>query len=266
MLNLIKQTLTYKLTAHFLKEVEGWFDTIGYIGGNLWNALIFIFKGCVNFKNTTEQSSKFGIDSLLMTLAMVGITGMIVSLQLSYEMVKQGAGDFVGMLVTVMIIRELGPVMSAFAVTSMVGSSMAAELGTMKVTEQIDAMNVLGVDPIYYLLVPRVIAGFLIMPFVVILSNTVGIIGGMITSNLTSGVSLLNYVESIWRGLSVRDISSSIVKASVFGGLIALISSSIGFKTQGGAREVGQATTKAVVWSFMAIVISDYIISLLFFN
>lgn len=266
MIETLKQTITYKIVRDLSINLRDWFETIGEIGANFLETVKFILKGSIHLRNTMEQSSRFGVDSLLMTLSMVGVSGMIIALQLAYEMVRQGAGHYVGMLVTAMIIREIGPVMGAFAVTSMVGSSIAAELGTMKVSEQIDAMKVLGVNPIYYLIVPRVIAGFLIMPFIIVLANLTGIIGGMLTSNLVSGLSFLNYIDSTSRGVCVKDIYVSLVKASVFGGLIALVSSSIGFKTSGGAKEVGNSTTKAVVWSFIAIVISDYIISLLFFN
>lgn len=262
----LKSTYTYKVLSALASDSIDWFETVGQIGINLVNSLRCVLTGCINFKNTLNQSSIFGVDSLLMTLSMVGISGMIIALQISHEMVKQGAGDYVGMLVTVSIIREIGPVMGSFAVISMVGSSMAAEIGTMKVTEQIDAMKVLGVDPIYFLIVPRVLAGFFIMPFVIILADTAGIVGGMFTSNIVSGLSVLNYVDSVWRGLGEKDIFVSLLKASIFGGIIALISSSMGYKTRGGAMDVGKSTTKAVVWSFVTVVIVNYIISLLFFE
>ena len=265
-IKMFKNTLTYKLLSSLARDSIDWLETLGQIGINLISALRCIATGCINLKNTVNQSAIFGFDSLLMTLSMVGISGMIIALQIAYEMVKQGAGDYVGMLVTVSIIREIGPIMGSFAVISMVGSSMAAEIGTMKVTEQIDAMRVLGVDPIYFLIVPRILAGFFIMPFVIILANTVGIIGGMITTNIVSELSVLNYIDSVWRGLSGKDIFVSLLKACIFGGMIALISSSLGYKTQGGAKDVGMSTTKAVVWSFVAVVVVDYIISLLFFE
>lgn len=265
-INNFKKTYTYKFIAAIAQDSVDWLETIGHIGSNFFKALRCVSTGCINIKNTVHQSSIIGFDSLLMTLLMVGLSGMIIALQISYEMVKQGAGDYVGSLVTIAIIREIGPIMGSFAVISMVGSSMAAEIGTMKVTEQIDAMKVLGIDPIYFLIVPRILAGFFIMPFAIVLANAAGIVGGMITSNIVSGLSVLNYIDSVWSGLSQKDIFVSLLKASIFGGIIALISSSMGYKTQGGAREVGNATTKAVVWSFVTVVIVDYIISLIFFE
>jgi len=273
MLNVIKllrsafhETRTYKAIVGMLNDTSEWFETVGQIGTNFGYAVKFIFTGNVDVKATIEQASRFGIDSLPITLLMVGVSGMIIALQLAYEMVKQGAGSYVGALLTLVIIREIGPIMGSFAVISMVGSSMAAEIGTMKVTEQIDAIKVLGVSPIRYLIVPRILAGFFIMPFVIVLANATGIIGGFFASNIVAGISMRNYVDSVWHGLIQKDIFVSILKAGVFGGLIALISSSIGFKTEGGAKDVGISTTKAVVWSFVAVVFTDYIISLIFFN
>ena len=262
----LKDTLTYKILFNMINSMSDWFETVGEIGTNFARAVKYIFAGNINYKATLEQASRFGVDSLPITLLMVGVSGMIIALQLAYEMVKQGAGNFVGSLLTLIVIREIGPIMGSFAVISMVGSSMAAEIGTMKVTEQVDAIKVLGVDPIEYLIVPRILAGFFIMPFVIILANTIGIIGGFIASNIVADLSLLNYIDSVWQGLSQKDIFVSILKAGIFGGIIALISSSIGYRTSGGAKDVGVSTTKAVVWSFVAVVFADYIISLIFFN
>lgn len=261
-----EDTLTYKFITGILDNSIEWLDTIGQIGINFVRAMKGIFTGSVNLKNTLEQSSIFGFDSLLMTLSMVGISGMIIALQIAYEMVKQGAGNYVGSLVAVSVIREIGPIMGSFAIISMVGSSMAAEIGTMKVTEQIDAMKVLGVNPIYHLIIPRILAGFIIMPFTITLANVAGILGGLLTSKIISGLSFMNYMDSVWHGLSEKDIFVSLLKASIFGGMIALISSSIGYKTEGGSMDVGKSTIKAVVWSFVSVVITDYIISLLFFD
>lgn len=261
-----RYTLTYKVMSGLLYYTADWFEHIGQIGSNLAYAVKYIFTGKVSIKNTIEQSARFGVDSLPMALAMVGISGMIIALQFAYEAVKQGGGNYVGTLVTIGIIREIGPVMGSFAVISMVGSSMAAEIGTMKVTDQVDAIKVFGIDPIHYLIVPRILAGFLIMPFVIIMADAAGILGGLIASRMVAGISTLNYIDSIRQGLYQKDIFVSLLKAAVFGGIISIISSSIGYKTEGGAMEVGKSTTKAVVWSFVAVIIMDYIISLIFFN
>lgn len=262
---LLEETMTYKLFSMLAVYFAGIIETIGEIGFNFFNAVKFIFTGQLNFKNTLDQCSRFGFDSLYITLSMVGVAGMIIALEVAYEMTKQGAGNFVGSLVTACITKEIGPIMASFAIISMVGSSMAAEVGTMKVTEQIDALKVLGVNPIGYLIVPRILAGFIMMPLIVIVASFVGIIGGMVVSMFTAGISSLNYIESAWTGLSEKDIMVCLIKSCIFGGIISLICSSIGYKTEGGSMEVGSSTTQAVVWSFVAVVVIDYIISLMFF-
>lgn len=262
---LLEETLTYKLFSMLALYFASLIETIGEIGLNLFISAKIILKGDINFKNTLDQSSRFGFDSLYITLSMVGVAGMIIALEIAYEMAKQGAGNFVGSLVTATITKEVGPIMASFAIISMVGSSMAAEIGTMKVTEQVDALKVLNVDPIGYLIVPRIIAGFIMMPLIVVVASFVGIIGGMVVSKYAAGISALSYIESAWRGLSEKDIMVCLIKSCILGGMISLICSSMGYKTIGGAMEVGTSTTQAVVWSFVAVVVIDYIISLMFF-
>jgi len=247
-------------------ELAGWFETVGYIGLTFFYSLRCLFKKELDKDKFLEQAARFGVDSLPISLLMVSITGMIIAIQISLEMVKQGAGDYVGMLVAVSIVREMGPIIGSFAVISQVGSSMAAEISTMKVTEQIDAMKVLGVNPVNYLLAPRIFAGFFIMPFVIILADFLGIMGGLIMSKLVAGLNTVTYINSVWQGLTVKDMVSSVVKAFIFGGIISMSSSSIGYKTEGGAIDVGIATTRAVVWSFVLILLADYFISWLFFG
>lgn len=263
---IFENTLTYRVLRFLINESKDWFESLGEIGLNFVNALKYIFIGKINLKRTIEQASRFGVDSLPLSLTMAAVSGMIIALQLAYEMVKQGAGSYVGRLVTISIIREVGPIMGGFAVISMVGSAIAAEIGTMKITEQIDAMKILKIDPIYYLLVPRIIAGFFIMPFVIILADVAGVLGGMLSSNIVSGLGFVDFIDSVWIGLSQKDILVSLLKGCVFGGIISLVSCSMGYRTHGGAIDVGRATNKAVVWSFVAIVVVDYIISLMFFD
>lgn len=260
--NLLVDKAFMTLYYQFIEMLE----TVGSMILNLFFSLRCLVMGELDRAKFLEQASRFGVDSLPISLLMVSITGMIIAIQVSLEMVKQGAGDYVGMLVALSIIRELGPVIGSFAVISLVGSSMSAEIATMKVTEQVDAIKVLRVDPINYLIAPRVLAGFFIMPFVIILANLFGIFGGMIMSKLVAELNAITYVSSVWHGLTMKDIYSSIVKAFVFGGIIALSSTSIGYRTKGGAIDVGNATTKAVVWAFVLVLFANYFISWLFFG
>ncbi len=243
-----------------------WFETLGFMTINLYCSIKALITGNIDSSKFFEQTARFGVDSLPISLLMVTITGMIISIQVSLEMVKQGAGDYVGMLVALVIIRELGPVIGGFAVISLVGSSMSAEIATMKVTEQVDAIKVSRVNPIYYLIAPRVFAGFFIMPFVIILASLFGVIGGLVMSKLVAELNAVTYISSIWQGLRIKDLMCMLVKGFVFGGLISLASTSIGYSAKGGAIDVGNATTKAVVWSFVLILLADYFISWLLFS
>lgn len=210
-------------------------------------------------KEIMAQSARFGVSSLPITLSIVGMTSVIVAMQVAGEMVKQGAGNYVGMLVAILMVREEAAIMAGFAIISMIGSSLASEIATMKVTEQIDAIRVLKVNPIHYLFTPRIFAGILMMPMVVLVSSLFGIAGGAVASNLVSGLTYKAYFDSVWFGLNMHDLNVCIMKSLSFGFVIALISCSCGMEARDGAKGVGTATTKAVVWSFVSIVILDLI-------
>ena len=260
---ILKQTATYNLIKLLVLQVEEFFETLGEMGIRACQVigLIFqdLFKRQMNWKLFVDQCSRFAVDSLPITLTIVGMVSVIVSMQVAPEMVKQGGEKFVGMLMGVVMTREMGAIMSGFAIISMIGSAYASEVATMRVTEQVDALKVLKVNPIDYLFVPRVMAGFVMMPFVVILSSTFGLICGGIAAYLSAHVSRLNYISSLWQGLYIKDISVALGKSACFGAAIALISCTCGYLAYGGAKGVGIATTKAVVWSFVAICIIDYI-------
>lgn len=262
----LKQTITYQLTLMFLRHVREFFETFGDIAYRLVQVLKYMFTLQINIKQVIEQSSRFAVDSLPITLSIVSMTAIILAMQVAPEMVKQGGKDYIGMLVSLTMVREIGVIMSGFAIISMIGSSQASELATMRVTDQIDAMKVLKVSPFKYLFLPRVLAGIIMMPFIVILSSLVGILaGGLTAMTAAKDVTWLCYVTSVWQGLFIRDINIMLLKASFFGGAISLISSSCGYDAKGGAKGVGIATTKAVVWSFVAIVIIDCIFAVIFY-
>ena len=261
----LRQSATYKVFSHLGVVFADFLDTLGKIAQIGFHVLRCIFKGEISKKELLLQCDRFGVSSLPITLSIVGMTSIIVASQVAHEMVKQGGGNFVGMLMTILIVREVGAIMSGFAITSMIGSSLASELATMRVTEQVDAIDVLGVDPIRYLFVPRVLSGLVMMPFVVILASVVGVLLGAVTSDMFAGLTYRAYFDSAWLGLYMKDLWVSLLKASVFGGTIALISCTCGFNATGGAKGVGIATTKAVVWSFISIVVLDMVFAVLFF-
>ena len=260
-----KGTITYSIYKQLRNQFVILVTTIGDIVRFGGQVLKHISKLNVNGKVLVEQCARFGVSSLPITLSIVGMSSIIVAMQVAGEMVKQGAGNFVGLLVAMLVVREEGIIMSGFAIISMIGSSLASEVATMRVTEQIDAIKVLKVNPIEYLFVPRVLSGVLMMPPVLVVASLVGIVGGGVASHLASGLSYKAYFDSVWRGLYMKDINVAILKAVVFGFTIALVSCTCGYRASGGARGVGEATTRAVVWSFVAIVIWDLVFSIIFF-
>lgn len=266
---IFKQSATYTLARVLVSQADEFFETLGEMGIRAVQVFKQIFKDLarreMNWKLVVEQCSRFAVDSLPITLSIVGMCSIIISMQVAPEMVKQGGEKFVGMLMGVVMTREMGAIMAGFAIISMIGSAYASEIATMRVTEQIDALKVLKVNPIEYLFVPRVVAAIIMMPFVVVLASTFGIICGGVAAYLSAHVSKLNYISSLWQGLYVKDIMVALLKSAFFGGTIAIISCTCGYLAYGGAKGVGISTTKAVVWSFVAICIIDYIFATIFF-
>ena len=260
-----KDTYTYKFYKLIAEQVKDFISTLGEIVIYGWEFLKGFRKFNTSFREILEQCSRFAVSSLPITLSIVCMTSIIISMQVAGEMVKHGGGNFVGMLMAILTVREEGAIMSGFAIISMIGSSLASEIATMKVTEQIDAIKVLKVNPVHYLFTPRIIAGTLMMPFVVILASTFGILGGAIAANITSELPYKAYFDSVWFGLCMKDLNVCILKSLSFGFLITLVSCCCGMAAKEGAKGVGIATTKAVVWSFVGIVILDLIFAAAFF-
>ena len=260
-----KRSTTYRVWTALGKDCVEFLTTIGQIAQLGIRLTKRIFTDGISRKELIAQCDRFGISSLPITLSIVGMTSIIVASQVANEMVKQGGAHFIGLLMTILIIREVGAVMSGFALTSMIGSSLASELATMRVTEQIDAIDVLGVDSVGHLFIPRVLSGIIMTPLVVIVASAFGVILGGIAANTFSGLSYRAYYTSAVLGLYMKDLWISLLKSATFGGTIALISCSCGYYASGGAKGVGLVTTKAVVWSFIAIVIWDMVFATLFF-
>ena len=233
---------------------------------NLLKAIEHIIHGRVSIKNTFIQCAIMGYDSLPIAMIITLVSGSVLALQVAKQFAITGAESYVGGLIGVAIIREMGPVFASLAIGARAGTAIAAEIGNMKVTEQVDALKVLKVDPIGYLLAPRLIAGFLMVPLVVILSETLGILGGMWVADAAVNIHPNRYLNSVWLYLSIRDIRISLIKAAVFGILITLICSTHGLLTRGGAKEVGIATTKAAIWTALAILIFDYFMTWIFYG
>jgi phospholipid/cholesterol/gamma-HCH transport system permease protein len=212
-----------------------------------------------------KQMEEVGVRSFPVVVITAAFTGMVLALQ-SYTGFKRfGAETMVGTVVALSMTRELGPVLTGLMVSGRVGSAMAAELGTMRVTEQIDALYTLATNPIKYLIVPRFLAAIIMLPILVIFADVVGILGGYLVSVQILGTNPTLYVRRTWNYLEFNDLYSGLLKAIFFGMIMATVSCYQGFSAQGGAEGVGRATTKAVVLSSLAILISNYFITAFLF-
>jgi phospholipid/cholesterol/gamma-HCH transport system permease protein len=204
------------------------------------------------------------------SLPVVGLTalftGMVLALQSYTGFARFQAEGAVATVVVISITRELGPVLAALMVAGRVGAAMAAEIGTMRVTEQIDALSTLSTNPYKYLVAPRLIAGFTMLPCLVLVADIIGVFGGFLV-----GVTVLDfnpgaYIQRTWQYLEVVDVISGLVKAAVFGFVIALMGCYHGYASKGGAQGVGAATTNAVVSSSIMILVFNYFLTGLFFS
>lgn len=238
----------------------------GEAGINLFKALWYIVRGKINWENVAIQIVKTGIGSLFIVAITACFIGLAISQQLAKELRQFGAEHFVGALVSSAAIRELGPVISAIVVAGRVGSAISAEIGSMKASEQVDALVVLGIDPVKYLIVPRLLASGVITPLLSSVSAFLIIISGMFLANLTVNLSYGIYLSAVRLVNTTHDVVTMLIKACVFGITIAVIATTTGLQVRGGAEAVGNAATKSVVWSFIFIFIFNYIITAIFFR
>jgi phospholipid/cholesterol/gamma-HCH transport system permease protein len=204
------------------------------------------------------------------SLPVVGLTaiftGMVLALQSHTGFSRFEAESAVATIVVLSMTRELGPVLAGLMVAGRVGASMAAEIGTMRVTEQIDALTTLSTDPFKYLVWPRLMAGLLMLPLLVIVANVIGVFGGYIVGIYKLGFGRYEYINNTFEFLETEDVVSGLVKAAVFGFLVALMGCYQGYHSEGGAQGVGAATTKAVVSASILILTANYVITELFFS
>ncbi|MGB5596521.1 MAG: MlaE family lipid ABC transporter permease subunit [Crocosphaera sp.] len=243
-----------------------WFERLVaaiLLGGQVFFHLL---KAKIHRRNTLEQMSVVGPESLTIALTTAGFVGMVFTIQVAREFINFGAVSTVGGVLALALTRELAPVLTAVVVAGRVGSAFAAEIGTMRVTEQIDALYMLKTDPIDYLVVPRVLACCVMLPMLNILSLITGMAGGLLIANGLYDISPYVFLTSVRNFLELWDLVTSIIKAVAFGGLIAVIGCSWGLTTSGGAKGVGQSTTTAVVTSLLAVFVVNFFLSWVMFQ
>lgn len=226
-----------------------------------------LFKRPFYFRLFIKQFEKIGVDSIPIVILTAFFTGGVLALQ-SYNGFGNAtiAANSLGSVVALSMLRELGPVLASLVVAGRVGASMAAEIGTMKVTEQVDALYTLATNPVRYLVVPRVTASMLAMPLLVGIANVIGVFGGYLVASRVLHLSTVGYIEKSFIHVGADDITLSLTKSVCFGAIIGLMGCYHGYRTSGGAEGVGRATTIAVVYASVFILISDYIITALMFH
>ncbi len=228
--------------------------------------ILHILQGRIYRLNTFEQMAFVGPASLAIALITAAFVGMVFTIQVAREFIYFGATSAVGGVLAIALTRELAPVLTAVVLAGRVGSAFAAEIGTMKVTEQIDALYVLKTDPIDYLVIPRVLACCFMLPVLTVLSLLMGMTGGLMISDSIYDISSTIFLESIRNFLKVWDVFACVIKSFVFGGIISIIGCNWGLTTSGGAKGVGQSTTAAVVISLIAIFIANFFLSWIMFQ
>jgi phospholipid/cholesterol/gamma-HCH transport system permease protein len=208
-----------------------------------------------------HQMAAIGVGSTFIVAVTGLFAGMVLALQGNYAMRQFGAEGYVGGFVAISLFRELGPVFTGLMVTGRSGSAITTELGTMRVTEQVDAMESMAVNPVQYLAVPRVAAAILMMPVLAVVFSAMGYLGGYLIGVYVSSIPPGPFIDHTKSMVEVHDILHGLLKALIFGAVISLIATHRGFAASGGARGVGEATTRAVVASSVAILVMDYLIT-----
>ena len=245
--------------------VEGFFEEMGRFIQMVGRVFAWTPRPPYDFRELLRQMVRVGFDSIPVVLLTAMFTGMVLALETFTVLLRFNAESFVGSLVGLSMVRELSSVLSGLIVAGRVGSAMGAELGTMRVTEQIDALEVMATDPVHYLVVPRVWATTLTLPVLIVFADAIGIWGGYFVSVVLLGANPIAYMSKTYQYMDLNDLFAGVIKAAVFGFLLAVIGCQKGFYTTGGAEGVGKSTTSAVVSASIAILIADFFLSKLLF-
>jgi len=224
----------------------------------------FLISKKPEFREWMAQFYYIGVQSLSITNITSLFTGMVLALQAAFALSSFGAELFIGDLVSLSIVRELGPVLTALLVGGRVGAGITAELGSMKITQQLDAMRAMATSPVYKLIVPRMMACVICLPILTIIANFLGILGGLLLASLELNINGYFYLSRVIHALDLNDVASGITKSVFFGFFIGIIACNNGMRVSGGADGVGRATTQTVVTSSIVILISDFFLTKIF--
>ncbi|MGE5276619.1 MAG: MlaE family ABC transporter permease [Acidobacteriota bacterium] len=253
-----------RFVDRFGRKGQATVEYVGGLGQLVGEAMASMFSRPFYRYELLRQMDELGVKSVSITGLTAFVTGGVLALQTAYSLAAFGGKIFIGRVVALSLVRELGPVLTALMVGGRVGSGITAELGSMTVTEQVDALRAMAVSPVRRLVVPRVLATVLMMPILTTLADVLGIIGGLLVAVGDLGMTFQDYLSSIWQQLQISDIMSGLGKTFFFGLEIAAIGCYNGLSVQGGAAAVGTATTRTVVIASICILVSDFFLTKLF--
>jgi len=240
------------------------FEEIGSVGLLFFKTLKNLFRRPREHQTMLQQLEEIGVRSLPVVSLTAAFGGLVFGFQMYvglHRYIGPGSEAYGGPVITLSLVKELIPILVGLMISGRVGSSMAAEIGTMKITEQIDALHSLGANPIRYLVVPRMLAGLFMMPCLVLYGDFIGILSAYFYNVILMGVNRIVYVQNTLNYLEIWDISTGLIKACVFGVVISIVGCWQGMETEGGAEGVGRATTRTVVISSISILILNFFIS-----
>lgn len=258
--------ILFKLGSSALALKQHLTDIILLLAQVVYWIFIGPFKGKFISRETLFSQTVFsGVRSVVIVFFVAFFTGIVLAMQSAYQLEKLGATMYVASLVAVSMARELGPVLTALVVAGRVGAAITAELGSMKVTEQIEALATLAINPVRFLVVPRILALLIMLPCLTIFSDLVGMFGGWLIGVSNLGLSSGIYIDNTIKFLKIKDIYTGVAKSVVFAGIISVVGSYMGLNTKGGAEGVGNSTTVSVVTSFILIILADCIITGIFY-
>jgi len=241
-------------------------DVLSLFATTLWWVVIGPFKRkAASGHSIVNQMVFAGVQSLLIVFFISLFTGIVIAMQSAYQLKTLGAVIYVAPMVSISVARELGPVFTALIVTGRVGSAITAELGTMKVSEQIEALETMALNPVRFLVVPRFLALLIMLPCLTVISDFVGILGGLIVGVFNLQLNPYRYLSFSFEFMTAKDVWTGLAKSVVFSAIISIIACYVGLGTRGGAEGVGKATTLSVVISFILIVVFDCILTGLFY-
>ena len=238
---------------------------LGLCVQNLITSIKYLFSRQVRLSSIISQAAAISYDSLTIALTISFIAAIVITIQVAKQFLMSGADTYIGGTITIVMIREIAPGFVALAIGARAGTAISAEIANMQVTEQVDAIKTLKVDPVGYYFTPRLISAAITVPMVVLIAEMIGILGGLIVSYYTIGLHPYRYLNSVWLWLEMKDVYISLFKAFIFGILIALVCATQGYLTKGGAKEVGISTTQAAIKSTIYMLMADFLINLVFY-